>query len=241
MKVNSSYTDPASKIISNGAAIEVNKPLNSKEQLNSELGRLAADIYHKGEHQEAEPVYNRAMTITITMVGAGLTKEAEEQEVTTISRASANLYMPSGEVSKSVEKMFSQYGKIMAEIASELPSLAGKNWGLSINQSGEPEVTGSLSDAEKALIAEKFTSNKDFVAAAKDFKSGYLKYTELSVRGWSNYDVNEENFSKVFDLKEILDNVQGNEAFKKAWGKDFSWLELNDNISAQLSRNAEKL
>lgn len=238
MKVNSSHTDPVSKIISNSSVIEVNKPLNSKEQLNRELGRLAADIYHKGKHQEAEPVYNKAMTIT--MVGAGLTKEAEGQEITTISRASANLYMPSGEVSKSVEKMFSQYGKIMAEIASELPSLADENWGLSINQSGEAEVTGSLSDAEKALIAEKFNSNEDFFAAAKDFKSGYLKYTELSVRGWSNYDVNEENFSKVFDLKEILDNVQGNEAFKKAWGKDFSWLELNDNISAQLSRNAEQ-
>ncbi|MDP2713322.1 hypothetical protein [Rheinheimera sp.] len=239
MKVNSQHTNPISQIIPNSSVAEIHKPLNSKEQLNRELGRLAADIYHQGEHQQPEPVYNKAMTIT--MAGALLTKEAEEQAITDISRASANLYMPSGEVSKSVEKMFSQYGKIMAWIASELPSLANKNWGLSINQSGEPEVTGSLSDAEKALIAEKFNSNEDFVAAAKDFKSGYLKYTELSVRGWSNYDVNEENFSKVFDLKEILDNVQGNEAFKKAWGKDFSWLELNDNISAQLRRNAEKL
>ena len=45
---------------------------------------------------------------------------------------------------------------------------------------------------------------------------------------------------QIFDLKEILDNSQGGESFKQAWNKDFSWLELNDNISSQLRRNAER-
>ncbi|ATG77057.1 hypothetical protein [Pseudoalteromonas sp. 1_2015MBL_MicDiv] len=78
------------------------------------------------------------------------------------------------------------------------------------------------------------------MAAANEFKSSFLEHIDLGVRGWSSYDVNEGNFSKTFDLKEILDNSQGGESFKQAWNKDFSWLELNDNISSQLRRNAIK-
>lgn len=110
-----------------------------------------------------------------------------------------------------------------------------------INQSiGELEVTGSISDKEKSLISEKLNGNGDFVAAANEFKSSFLGHIDLGVRGWSSYDVNEDNFSKIFDLKEILDNSQGGESFKQAWNKDFSWLELNDNISFQLRRKAIK-
>ena len=47
MKVNSNDTNLASQFISNGSEVKVNKPANGKEQLNSEMERLAKDIYHK--------------------------------------------------------------------------------------------------------------------------------------------------------------------------------------------------
>ncbi|OUS74522.1 hypothetical protein B5G52_00485 [Pseudoalteromonas sp. A601] len=238
MEVNSNNTNLASQFISTNSEVKVNKSVNSKEQLNSEMERLAKDTYHKDQPKEPEATYDKPMTIATNHVLTS--RAAEEKALTDIRFATVNLYMPGGEVSQSVEKMFTQYGNIMAEIAAEHPSVASKDWGLSISQSGELEVTGSISDKEKSLISEILNDNGDFVAAAKKFKSSMLEHIDMGVRGWSSYDVNEDNFSKTFDLKEILDNSQGTESFKQAWNKDFSWLELNDNISSQLRRNAER-
>jgi len=238
MEVNSNDANLASRFISNHSEVKVNKSVNSKELLNNEMKRLAKDVYHKDQPKEPEATYDKPMNITTNNVVS--TREAEEKALNNIRIATVNLYMPGGEVSKSVEEMFNQYSSIKAEIVAKKPALANKDWGVSISQSGELEATGSISDKEKSFIAEKLNDNGDFVAAAKKFKSSFLKHIDLGVRGWSSYDVNEDNFSKIFDLKEILDNSQGEESFKQAWNKDFSWLKLNDNISSQLKRNAER-
>ena len=237
MKVNSNDTNLASQFISNGSEVKVNKPVNGKEQINSEMERLAKDIYHKDQPNEPNPIYSKPINITTNNVVS--TSEDREKAINNIGKALVNLYMPGGEVSQSVEKMFGQQDNIMAEIVAEQPSLLDKDWGISVSKSGDLEATGSLNDNEKTLISEKLNDNEDFVAAAKEFKSSFLEHLGYGGGGWANYDVNEDNFSKVFDLKEILDNSQGDESFKQAWNKDFSWLELNDNISSQLRRNAE--
>jgi len=149
MKVNSNDTNLASQFISNGSEVKVNKPANGKEQLNSEMERLAKDIYHKDQPKEPEPTYNKSMKIITNNVVS--TREAEEKALNNIRIATVNLYMPGGEVSNSVEKMFTQYDNIMTEIAAGQPSLANKDWGISISQLGELEVTGSISDKEKSF------------------------------------------------------------------------------------------
>ncbi|WP_233078431.1 hypothetical protein [Rheinheimera soli] len=238
MKVNPQDPSQTSLFMSNSPTLAVKKAVHSEEQLNSELARLAEDTYHKSQHQAPDPTYNKSMTIVSNHVLT--TPEIEEKALLRNSTAMFNLYMPGGEVSQSVEKMFSQYDEIMAEIKSKQPELVSQDWGISMNQSGELEITGPLSNDEKAFILEQFNANENFISAAKDFRSSFLAHLDFGTMGWSDYDVSESNFSKVFDLKEILDNSQGEEDFKKAWNKDFSWLELNDNISAQLKRNAEK-
>lgn len=238
MNVNPQDPSQASLFMSNSPALEVKKAVHSEDQLNSELALLAEDIYHKNAHQEPDPRYSKSMTIVSNNVLT--TPEIEEKALRRNSTAMFNLYMPGGEVSQSVEKMFSQYEKIMDEIKSKQPELVSKDWGISLNQSGEPEITGKLSNDEKAFILETLNDNENFMSAAKDFRSSFLAHLDFGTMGWSDYDVNENNFSKVLDVKEILDNSQGGESFKKAWNKDFSWLELSDNISAQLKRNAEK-
>ena len=242
MQVNPHNTNPTVQLIANSSDAKVDRTATGEAQLKSEMERLAKDKYHKEQLKEPEATYDKPMNIITNNVIS--TREAEEKALNNIRLATVNLYMPGGEVANAVEKMFAQYDDIMAEIVSEQPSLANKDWGLSIkqsnSQSGELEVTGSISDKEKSLISEKLNDNGDFVAAANEFKSSFLEHIDLGVRGWSSYDVNEDNFSKIFDLKEILDNSQGGESFKQAWNKDFSWLELNDNISSQLRRNAER-
>lgn len=239
MKVEPQGISQALHIPPNKPALHIKKDTDSSEQLTRELTQLAEDTYHKNQHQEPAPTYHKSMTIVSNHVLT--TAEIEEKALLRNSTAMFNLYMPGGEVSQSVERMFSQYDNIMSEIKSKQPELVNKDWAIALNQSGEPEITGKLSHDEKALILETLNANEDFMSAARDFKSGFLAHLKFGSSGWSDYDVNENNFSKVFDLKEMLDHSQGGEEFKKFWNKDFSRLELNNNISAQLKRNAEKI
>ena len=68
MKVNSNDTNLASQFISNGSEVKVNKPVNGKEQINSEMERLAKDIYHKDQPKEPEATYDKPMNISTNNV-----------------------------------------------------------------------------------------------------------------------------------------------------------------------------
>jgi hypothetical protein len=128
----------------------------------------------------------------------------------------------------------------MSELNEQQPQLANKDWGISITETGELQVTGSLTEDERTLVEQTLNSNDEFVTAANEFKSSYLKYIDMEVRGWARYDVNEENFSQVFDLKDMLDNSKANDEFKNVWGYESNWMSLHDNIAAQLSSKASK-
>ncbi|MBE0379643.1 hypothetical protein [Pseudoalteromonas prydzensis] len=234
MQVNPHNSSSASQLISNSSAVKINKSPNNKEQLNNEMERLAKDIYHKDMPKEPEATYYKPINKDANIL------RPIEDVMYDIGVATAHLYMPGGDVPKTVEKMLSPYDSIMAELKSEQPALANKSWGIAINESGELVVTGSVNDDEKALIAEKLNSNEELVTAVNDFKSNYLKYIKMEPRGWGNYDVNESNFAEVFDFREMLETSRSSEDFKGTWDYETNWLKLNDNVSAQLRSNASK-
>ncbi|CAM4124957.1 hypothetical protein [Pseudoalteromonas ostreae] len=234
MQVNSQDTYPLLQPTSNSSVVEINTPVNSKEQLKSEMERLAKDIYHKEQFKEPDATYYKPVNKDTNIL------RPIEEVMYDIGVATAHLYMPSGDVPNAVEKMLSPYDSVMAELRSEQPSLANKSWGIAINESGELTVTGSLNDDEKAIIAGKLNSNEELVTAVNDFKSNYLKYIKMEPRGWGNYDVNESNFADVFDFREMLESSRSSEEFKATWDYETNWLKLNDNVSAQLRSNASK-
>ncbi|NOU53148.1 hypothetical protein HG263_21850 [Pseudoalteromonas sp. JBTF-M23] len=209
---------------------------SSKAELSNKQG-LLADVYHKNSVKDPTPTYDRPLSISSN--DEVVTKTVDEA-LDDIALATAHLYTPGGELSQSVERMTIQYESIMSELNERKPQLANKNWGISITESGELQATGSLTEDERTLVEQTLNSNDEFVAAANDFKSSYLKYIDMEVRGWARYDVNEENFSQVFDLKDMLDNSKANDEFKSAWGYESNWMKLHDNISAQLSSKASQ-
>ena len=211
-------------------------PQSSKTELSNKQGMLA-DVYHKSSIKAPTPTYDRPLSISSN--DEVVTKTVDEA-LDDIALATVHLYTPGGKLSQSVERMTKQYEDIMSELNEQQPQLANKNWGISITESGELQATGSLTEDERTLVEQTLNSNDEFVAAANDFKSSYLKYIDMEVRGWARYDVNEENFSQVFDLKDMLDNSKANDEFKSAWGYKSNWMSLHDNISAQLSSKASK-
>ncbi|WP_440054253.1 hypothetical protein ACSLBF_15465 [Pseudoalteromonas sp. T1lg65] len=196
---------------------------------------MLADVYHKAPVNSPTATYERPLSISSN--DAVVTKTVDEA-LDDIALATVHLYTPGGDLSQSIEQMTKQYERIMSELNEQQPHLANKDWGISIAESGELQVTGSLTEDERTLVEQTLNNNNEFVAAANEFKSSYLKYIDMEVRGWARYDVNEENFSQVFDLKDMLDSSKADDAFKSAWGYENNWMKLHDNISAQLSRKA---
>ncbi|NWO06695.1 MAG: hypothetical protein HLX50_13690 [Alteromonadaceae bacterium] len=238
MKVSGQEAGVLPQVVSN-SAVKVSPSDNGKESLQSSTRQLAQDVYHKENSRETSPVYSKPINISGDMGTITNTKTWEEHSYES-GLAWANLYFPGGDVHKAAENMFSPYEQFMAELNQERPDLADSYWGISINKSGELKVSGSLSDDDKEFLETKLNENEELVSAAEDFKNNFLKYVSMESGGWGNYEVNDDNFAEIFDLKQMLDSSEGTEEFKYYWGKDFSFLELNENIGQQLRSNASK-
>ncbi|WP_046004863.1 hypothetical protein [Pseudoalteromonas rubra] len=209
-------------------------PQNNHTKQSNDKG-LIADVYHKNAGKNPAPTYARPVSISSNK--AMVTKTVDEA-LNDIALATAHLYTPSGALSQSVERMTKQFDQIMSELNAQQPQLANKHWGISVAESGELQVTGALTDDERTLVEQRLNENDEFVSAANEFKSSYLKYIDMEVRGWAQYDVNAENFSQIFDLKDMLDSSKSEDNFKSAWGYESNWMKLHDNIAQQLSRKA---
>ncbi|MCP1338098.1 hypothetical protein NJR55_00700 [Idiomarina sp. M1R2S28] len=238
MKVSGHGAGVLPQVVSN-STVKVSPSDNGKESLRNATHQLARDVYHKENSRETSPVYSKPINISGDMGTITSTKTLEEYSYES-GLAFAHLYTSGGDVHKAAESMFSSYEQFMTELNRERPDLADSYWGISINKSGELEVSGSLSDDDKEFLETRLNENEELVSAAEDFKNNFLKYVSMESGGWGNYEVNDDNFAEIFDLKQMLDSSEGTEEFKYYWGKDFSFLELNENISSQLRSNASK-
>lgn len=219
----------------NNQNVTLESPKDGEALLNTELKKLADDIYHKSEPPELEQTYSKPLTMTVSKIDMTKTVDDFMYE---LGIATGELYMPGGSVPKAVEKMLSPYDALLSDIKNQVPSLTYKNWGISINQSGALEATGAITDFEKEFLEEKLNDSEELVSTIADFKSSFLKYIVPENRGYGRYDVTADNFSDVFDFREMLESSRSNNEFKKTWEYETNWLKLNDNILSQLKRNA---
>lgn len=221
----------------NNHNVTLESPKDGEALLNTELKKLADDIYHKSEPPELEQIYSKPLTMTASKIDMTKTVDGFMYE---LAVATGELYMPGGSVPKAVEKMLSPYDALLSDINNQAPSLTYKNWGISINQSGTLEATGSITDLEKEYLEEKLNGSEELVSAIKDFKSNYLKYIGPESRGYGRYDVTNDNFADVFDFREMLESSRSNDDFKRTWEYETNWLKLTDNILSQLKRSAAR-
>lgn len=221
----------------NNQNVTLESPKNGEALLNTELKKLADDIYHKSEPPELEQTYSKPLTMTASKIDMTKTVDGFMYE---LAVATGELYMPGGSVPKAVEKMLSPYDALLSDINNQATSLTYKNWGISINQSGTLEATGSITDLEKEYLEEKLNGSEELVSAIKDFKSNYLKYIGPESRGYGRYDVTNDNFADVFDFREMLESSRSNDDFKRTWEYETNWLKLTDNILSQLKRSASR-
>ncbi|MDK1313325.1 hypothetical protein [Pseudoalteromonas ardens] len=222
--------------------LQHNGPTAPKSPLNdAATSTLETDIYHRSGEQDQTLTYSRPMVI-----GEGRTiVETAEETIKRTLDAESQLYL-GGDMFHAADKMAEHYDEVMGMLEQTDPQLAKKNWGFSVDEQGLLKVSGNLSEDEIATLEEKLNSNDALVKYANEVKDAFLKYTEMergpgipSSKGWGKYDVSNENFADIIDMKSLMEERGGKRGQMLNFGEKLSLLDFVDNMGEQLKSKAE--
>jgi hypothetical protein len=205
---------------------------HSNETMNKQqLQKFANDIYHKYEHTpQNQSTYDRPLSITAHKSESELLVKMEQT-------------IDFGELPKKLNQLRPKYESFMNELEVSSPSLAKKEWGFSVDSNDKLVVSGNITEDEKKYLEEKLNADKDIVNLAKELPDILIKGQEYD-RGydgkgkyWGKYDVTQENFKDIVDIKGLLDSSYGPNA--KAFDDGFDVMSYQDNLRSQLASKAE--
>lgn len=202
------------------------------EKINKQQAQtFANDIYHKDEHiPKNQSTYNRSLSITAHKSESELLVKMEQT-------------IDFGELPKKLNQLRPKYENFMNNLQVSSPSLAQKEWGFSIDSNDKLVVSGNLTEDEKNYLESKLNADEDIVNLAKEIPDILIKGQEYD-RGydgkgkyWGKYDVTQENFKDIVDIKGLLDSSYGPNS--KAFDDGFDVMSYQDNLRSQLASKAE--
>ncbi|MCF2908420.1 hypothetical protein L1285_08800 [Pseudoalteromonas sp. DL2-H2.2] len=204
-------------------------------------GSLAPDVYHRSGEQDQTPTYSRPVVI-----GEGRTVvETAEETIHRILDAESQLYL-GGDMFHAADKMAEHYDDFMGMLELTDPQLANKNWRFSVDEQGLMKVSGDLSEDEITTLETKLNNNQELVKYANEVKEAFLKYTEMergpgipSSKGWGKYDVSNENFADIIDMKTLMEERGGKRGQMPNFGEKISLFDFVENMGEQLKSKAE--
>ncbi|MCP1338095.1 hypothetical protein NJR55_00685 [Idiomarina sp. M1R2S28] len=205
----------------------------SEQPISQAEKGLDKDVYHKNQKisSDEQVTYDRPFTI-----------EAHKSESALIDKMTNTITF--GELPKLLRSMQKEYQIFMANLQKDNPSLANKDWGFSIDSDDKLVVSGNITENEKEYLESELNSNTEILELAKEVPDIFIKGQEYD-RGydgkgqyWGKYDVTQENFKDIIDIKEILDKsytTNRGEIFKG----NFDIFKYQSNLQSQLSGKAE--
>ncbi|MCF6435390.1 hypothetical protein [Pseudoalteromonas sp. MMG022] len=240
MKVNASQLIEIGALANKGTSKSVNQE-NTTTVQNSDL-KLAADTYHGSKEQIPDATCSRP----IVLGEAQDLIEEPEQTSARLNEAYYQLYF-NGDMYKAADELAGEYNQFMSELTSSDPQLAQKDWAFSVDKEGAIKVSGQLSADQISYLEDKLNANEKFVQLANDVKDNFLKYTELergpSEQGtseyWGKYDVNNENFSQIIDMRALVKEQSTEDDVSARIGYNLNMFGFIDNISSQLRTKAQ--
>lgn len=228
-------TDTATAQLKNKSALVNTGKLSdthSNEKMNKQqLQKFANDIYHKDEHiPQSQSIYDRPLSIT-----------AHKSESKLIDKMTNTISF--GELPNKLNDIRPKYESFMNDLQVSSPLLAQKEWGFSVDSNDMLVVSGNITENEKVYLEAKLNTNKDIVNLAKELPDILIKGQEYD-RGydgkgkyWGKYDVTQENFKDIVDVKALLDSSYGPNS--KAFDNGFDAFSYQDNLRSQLASKAE--
>ncbi|KGJ88416.1 hypothetical protein [Colwellia psychrerythraea] len=207
---------------------------HSNEKMNKQQAqKFANDIYHKDEHIPlSQNTYDRPLSITAHKSESELLVKMEQT-------------IDFGELTNQFRKIQPKYQDFMKDLQNTAPSLAQKDWGFSIDSNDKLVVSGDITEDEKKYLEDKLNANEDIVNLAKELPDILIKGQEYD-RGydgkgkyWGKYDVTQENFKDIINIKEMLDYSFTTEDHGGLTKNNFDTWKYQDNLRSQLASKAE--
>ncbi len=191
---------------------------------------LAEDMYHTGKHiPQNSSTYERPLAITSHRSELMLQRKMSEK-------------IENGEMAQKLFSIRHEINGYIEELEQSTPELASKSWGFSVDENDRLVAIGDITDTEKQAIEKVLNSDPKVVSAAKDIPNIFIEGQEYD-RGydglgkyWGKYDVTRENFSEIFDLKELLEKSYFGGVKSDGYLHVFNFAE---NLSAQVKGKAE--
>jgi hypothetical protein len=214
--------------------VEVSNSLTSKSStgnLNDAVSKvqsqtLTDDIYTKAEHIPSV-TYDRPLELTTVLADD---PDSFVKMLNTIDF---------GELPSQIGKIRDEFQLFMNDLETDSPTLAQKDWGFSVDENDKLVVSGDITEDERIYLEEKLNENEDLVRLAKEVPDILIKGMEYD-RGndgkgqyWGKYDVTQENFKDIIDIKELMD------ASYHPVTNSYYAFDYQDNLGAQLAWRAE--
>jgi len=231
-------TDTVTKQLKNNVEATKVEPTIVGELSDSELitdinkqQTLARDIYHDSEHIPSDQnTYDKPLSIS-----------AHKSESALIDKMTNTITF--GELPMKLAQIRPEYESFMHDLELSSPALAQKNWGFSIDNNDKLVVSGNITEDEKSYLEGKLNANETIVALAKELPDILIKGQEYD-RGydgkgkyWGKYDVTQENFKDIVDVKALLDSSYG--LMAKAFDNGFDTFSYQDELRSQLASKAD--
>jgi hypothetical protein len=205
---------------------------HSNEKMNKlQSQKFSNNIYHKDEHTpQNQSTYDRPLSIT--------THKSESELLDKMTNI-----ISFGELPSKLNQLRPKYENFMNEIEASSPSLAKKEWGFSVDNNDKLVVSGNITEDEKNYLESKLNADEDIVNLVKELPDILIKGQEYD-RGydgkgkyWGKYDVTQENFKDIVDIKGLLDSSYGPNA--KAFDDGFDVMSYQNDLRNQLASKAE--
>ncbi len=203
-----------------------------------------AAIYHKTEEQIPD-TYDSL---------TGQLWSSQETGKERNKRKDAALTILNADLNKSYEGIEPVFGDFMKELAKISPELADKDWGFTVDEKGALvvfDLDKLLTKDETDRLTRLLNNNESLVSAAGEVPELLLKGFELERGpgthsfGWARYDVTEENFKDIIDIRKFVDIAQDIAQYRDS-GKDprRRWKStpiyaFRNEMESQLSARAE--
>ena len=207
---------------------------HSNEKMNKQQSqKFANNIYHKYEHTpQNQSTYDRPLSITAHKSESELLIKMEQT-------------IDFGELTNQFRKIQPKYQNLMKDLQNTAPSLAQKDWGFSIDSNDKLVVSGNITENEKNYLESKLNADKEIVNLAKELPDILIKGQEYD-RGydgkgkyWGKYDVTQENFKDIINIKEMLDYSFTTEDHGGLTKNNFDTWKYQDNLRSQLASKAD--
>lgn len=213
---------------------------NQLRQANAAFVEQSASFQSQPD-EDVPPVYARPTAMQIWQ-----NIESNEDYIKRTDQARTLLNQTVPAKLQQLKRHFSEFER---NVSQQLPGLADKNWGFSLNEQDQLTLLDPLQQLtvrEQQQLQQMLDEDKELASLANSFKTSLLEGLALdrgpamASQGPGQYNLNTQNFADILDIRQLLPTKTMPGLSRDGGGGLLAeQLQLRDNILNQLRQKAE--